>query len=547
MKNKLTVNNSFVTALSSFFTSFKWLKILVILILSLSITFRFINLENKIYTVDEVRGILRISGYTSQDFSDRFYNAEIVSNQEIQRYQQPNSERDVADTLKALIGNPEHPPLYYIISRFWIDWLNNPVGARILSVLISIFIFPALYWLCIELFEIPLSGWIAIALVSVSPFHLMLAQEARQYSLWAVFTLISSASLLHGLRTLSTTSWFTYTVAIALGLYSHLFFVFVVLTHGLYVLLTEKIQSKPTINYLIASFCGCFTFIPWVWVILSSSSRVETTTRWVASFKVGLIERFRYWQVNLGNVFVDFHEPKSNLLIAFAILALVVYAIYFLCRHTSRKVWLFILLLISVTALAQIIPDLLWGGRRSLLSRYLLPSYLGIHLAVAYLFTRQLFSLQAKASQPRLWRSAFAIILSLGIISCAASAQARDWWKGSSSINLQVAPLVNQAPQSLVISDSNLTFVLPLSYLLKPEVQFQLFDKSKLEALNFQSELNQAVQKFEHVFLYSPSKNLLSQIEQQGKYKTEVVVGKSQWFQDRNYLYRIQLNSGVDS
>jgi len=547
MKTQSIFQQPFYINLSRWLASYTWFKVLMVLVLSLSITFRFTNLEQKIYTVDEVRGILRISGYTSQNFTDKFYNGNIVSTQEIQQYQQPNSETDFSDTLKALVGNPEHPPLYYLSSRFWISWLNNPVGARVFSALISLLVFPALYWLCLELFQQPIFGWIAIALVAVSPFHLMLAQEARQYSLWTVLILLSSASLLQGLRTASRKSWITYAIAIALGLYTHLVFVFVLLTHGLYVLLTEKIRSRGTLSYLIASFGGCFAFLPWAWVILSSSGRVKETTHWVASLKISFLQRFTYWQTNLGIIFLDFHDDKTNYFISFLVLILVSYSVYFLYRHTSKKVWLFIFLLISTTALSQVIPDLLWGGRRSLLSRYLLPSYLGIHLAATYLLTHQLFNLQPGAKQQRLWRIIFTIVLSVGIISCAASAQAKDWWKGSSSINLQVAPLINQASQPLIISDSNLTFILPLSYLLKPEAQFQLFKKSDLEAPSFALELNNATQKFEQVFVYSPSPKLLEQINQHHYYQTKILVGKSQWFQDRNYLYQLRLNPEADS
>ncbi|HEY9748238.1 MAG TPA: glycosyltransferase family 39 protein, partial [Allocoleopsis sp.] len=444
MRNQLASKNLSASNLIEWLASAGWFKALIILVLSLSILFRFVNLEQKVYTTDEVRGVLRIVGYTSQEFNEQVYNGEIVSNQEIQKYQHPN-EKSFSDTLKALVGNPEHPPLYYFVSRFWMEWLNHPVGARVFSALTSLFIFPALYWLCLELFEQPVFGGVAIALIAVSPFYLMLAQEARQYSLWTVLTLVSSASLLRGVRTLSRASWVTYAVAIALGLYTHLFFIFVLLTHGLYVLLTEKIKSKTTVSYLIATFGGCITFMPWAWVILTSSGRVKDTTSWVASLKISLSNRFAYWQANLTSIFLDFHDLKINQIFSLVVLILVVYAIYFLCCHTSRRVWLFVLLLIGVTALAQLIPDLLWGGRRSLLSRYLVPSYLGIHLAVAYLFTQQLFKIRMNNNHQRLWRSIFAIVLSVGVVSCAASAQARDWWKGSSSISLQVAPFIHQA------------------------------------------------------------------------------------------------------
>lgn len=547
MRNQLAIKNLSASTLIEWLTLTRWFKALIVLVLSLSILFRFVDLDQKVYTTDEVRGILRIVGYTGQEFSEQVYNGEIISNQEIQKYQRPHSEKSFSDTLKALVGNPEHPPLYYFFSRFWMEWLNNPVGARVFSAVISLFIFPALYWLCLELFGQPISGGVAIALIAVSPFYLMLAQEARQYSLWTVLTLVSSAALLRGLRTLSRASWVTYAVAIALGLYTHLFFVFVLLTHGLYVLLTEKIKSKTTLSYLIATFSGCITFMPWAWVILTSSSRVKDTTSWVASLKISLSSRFAYWQANLISIFLYFHDLKNNQIVSLVVLVLVVYAIYFLCRHTSQRVWLFVLLLIGVTALAQLIPDLLWGGRRSLLSRYLVPSYLGIHLAVAYLFTQQLFNIQTRNSQQRLWRFIFAIVLSVGIMSCAASAQARDWWKGSSSINLEVAPFVNQASQPLLISDTNLTFILPLSYLLKPDAQFLLFDKSILDTPEFLSKLSNSAQQFQDVFLYSPSSKLLEKIQQERNYKTSVVVGPSQWFEDRNFLYRLQSNSGVDS
>jgi len=523
----------------------KWLnwtasiRFLTVLILSFSLYFRFVDLDQKVYTTDEVRGLLRIVGYTGKEFNQQVYDGEIIKSLEIQKYQRHNPEKNFSDTLKALSGNPEHPPLYYLMSRFWLGWSQEPVGTRALSALVSLFIFPALYWLCLELFDSPLSGWIAIALTAVSPFYLMLAQEARQYSLWTVLILVSSASLLRGLRTLSVASWATYAAAIALGLYTHLFFVFVLLTHGLYVFTTEKLKDRTTFSYLFASFLGCITFIPWAWVIVSNSGRVQSTTSWVASLEISLLDRFSYWQANLSSIFLDFNDLHINQFVSYIILIPVSYSIYFLYRHTSKKVWLFIFLLISVTALAQVIPDLLWGGRRSLLSRYLVPSYLGIHLAIAYLLTQKLFSISKKAHEQQLWRGVFALLISVGIISCAASAQARDWWKGASSINLQVAPLVNQVARPLIISDANLTFILPLSHLLEPEVQLQLFEKKKLDEPISQLKIDESIREFEHIFLYSPSSKLLDQIKQKPGRKLTVLVGNSQWFQDRNFLYQV--------
>ncbi len=67
---------------------------------------------------------------------------------------------------------------------------------RSLPAIISLLAFPCIHWLCLELFEESITGSVAIAVIAVSPFHLAYAQEARQYSLWVLITLLSSEALL---------------------------------------------------------------------------------------------------------------------------------------------------------------------------------------------------------------------------------------------------------------------------------------------------------------------------------------------------------------
>lgn len=514
-----------------------WWRILLLLLLIMTIVFRFANLDQKIYTVDEVRGLLRISGYTSQEFVERVFQGQTVTAAEIQRYQQPNAEKSLGDAVQALAGNPEHPPLYYLLARFGIQGMGNPVGARVLTAIVSLLVFPALYWLCLELFESPLAGWIAIALVAVSPFHLMLAQEARQYSFWTLAIVLSSALLLRCLRQPHRQGWVLYGATVALGIYSHLFFALVMLAHGVYVLTRERFRlGKALIPYLLASLAGLVSFLPWVWVVMTSLTRLGTTTKWVAAFKISPKERLETWLYNLSVGFVDFNlEPDFKNPLPYLVLVLIGAAIYTLCRYAPWRTWLFILLLMGVPALAQVLPDLVKGGRRSLLSRYLVPSYLGIELAVAFLLMVGIASIPRRWWHQRLWQGVLALVLTLGVISCASSAQARDWWKGSSSINLQVAAIANQAPQPLIISDASHTFILPLSYLLDPSVRLQLFSKEKPPSVEKLAKGDRAGS----VFLYFPSPDLLSQITRQG-YKTAVAVGESRWVKGRNWLYRLE-------
>ncbi len=173
----------------------------------LSIVLRFYNLGHKVYWIDETYTSLRISGYREAELVENLYNGQPFPASELQRYQYPTDQRTISDTLNSLAESPQHPPLYFLLGRVWVKlWGHSEATLRALSATISLLIFPSLYWLCQELLGLapnPASHtttWLAIALVAVSPFHLLYAQEARQYSLWMVLILVASAALLRALR-----------------------------------------------------------------------------------------------------------------------------------------------------------------------------------------------------------------------------------------------------------------------------------------------------------------------------------------------------------
>jgi uncharacterized membrane protein len=527
-----------------------WWRAVILLLLVLGIVFRFVNLDQKPYDTDEVRGVMRASGYTSDEFIDLNFTGEITSIAEIQKYQKPNSERKLGDAIKALTGNPEHPPLYYLSIRFWMQALNDTVGARYLSAVLGVLLLPCAYWLCLELFESSLVAWVGAALFAVSPFQMLYAQQARQYSLWVLAILLSSAMLLRSLRTSTVRNWCFYAATLTLGLYTHLFFVWTLITHSLYVVMMAglpvgKRLNQKLIAYGLAVLAAIVTFIPWIGVFVSSTGRAESTTRWVSSFKTTIGNRLEVWFHNLSVVFLDFNQdnPDFRNPIPYLVAILVGYAVYHLCRYTPRRIWVLVLLMIGVTAVTQVVPDLLSpaGGRRSLLSRYLVPTYVGVQIAVAYLLATQVASRSLKPWQRWSWQGIFAIVMTVGVLSCAVSVQSPAWWtKGSSSINPQVAPFVNQANRPLLISDASHTFILSLSHFLKPDVAVQLFTKENLAQSTDKIALTKAaLDQSQPVFLYFPTKDLLQKFTETVSSDLQVRVGESKWFPKRNWLYEV--------
>ena len=186
----------------------------------------------------------------------------------------------------------------------------------------------------------------------------------------------------------------------------------------------------------------------------------------------------------------------------------------------------------GVTGLATILPDLIFGGIRSSVSRYLVPCYLGIQIAVAYTIS----SLGQITSQKRrqLWRLIALVLISGGVISCAISSQAEYWWsKYGSYYNPQVAGIINQHQRPLVISSGYVPRVLSLSYLLNPKAKIQFVA---------QKDLTQIPDGFSDVFLYRPSEKLKSRHWKQGNYKIEMVYQSPPVF---DYLEPISRSSEI--
>jgi uncharacterized membrane protein len=223
----------------------RWLLLLLAVVLALSLFFRFVNLDKKPVWGDEAHTFSVISGYSESEVLDKLSKEGIVSVGDFLKYQYPNSDKNLTDTLRELYTDV-HPPLYFLMARSWVEGIGHSVTVlRSISVVLSILTLPCIYWLCLELFGSPLVGWMATALLAVSPIQIIYAQEARPYSLLALVVLLSGASLLWAIRTQKKVAWFSYVTSSVLGLYSQYFFIFVVFGYVVYVL---SIQGKRVSN-----------------------------------------------------------------------------------------------------------------------------------------------------------------------------------------------------------------------------------------------------------------------------------------------------------
>ncbi|NJL19612.1 MAG: hypothetical protein HC895_00385 [Leptolyngbyaceae cyanobacterium SM1_3_5] len=197
---------------------------------------------------------------------------------------------------------------------------------------------------------------------------------------------------------------------------------------------------------------------------------------------------------------VYFSLPIVLLLTAIALLAVV--------RHTPIATWSFILTLFAATFLPLALPDFLLGGQRSAASRYLVPCYLALQLAIAYLFARW--------SRYNWGRSIAAIVLTIGAIACVQATLADTAWnKVISHNNRPLAAMINQEPLPLLVTSSfavNFGNLFALSHLLDRDVHLQLiFDLTN----GASAPIPTIDPRFDSVFLLNLSDRQRQALEQQ--------------------------------
>lgn len=165
-----------------------------------------------------------------------------------------------------------NPPLYYFLLHYWmIIFGSSEIAMRSLSLIffaISVYVVYAFLKNIIHIKSAFI--WIYVLLYAVNPFLLYYAFEARMYSLVTLLTILSFYLFL-------TKNKKGYIIISVLGLYTHYFFIFVLLTQGAYAYFFEKQTFKILRKQIGQAF---LFFIPWV-VFCLPTLVSKTTDFWI--------------------------------------------------------------------------------------------------------------------------------------------------------------------------------------------------------------------------------------------------------------------------
>jgi uncharacterized membrane protein len=218
------------------------------------------------------------------------------------------------DSARFLLAENNHPPLYFMLAHFWMDWFTSGEAiaflwvARLFSVLWSVASIPIVFWVTRIAFQSTLAGVISAAFMTVSPFGIFLAQEARHYGFAIVLITASLGYFVLATRAVlayKTPSWrvcLPWVLLNALAFANHYFSALSIAAEGLVLAAIALQQARNhgtailTRSYWIAVYAVAIgsglSIVAWLPVLLNFYGSPQTTflissqsiLRWVNPF-----------------------------------------------------------------------------------------------------------------------------------------------------------------------------------------------------------------------------------------------------------------------
>ena len=505
---------------------------------------RLYGLEQKIVWHDEVATRVLAAGATMAAQMQGLYNSQVVAVSQVLQYQQVQQ----ATSVLSLIGDlarhdPQHPPLYYLLAKVWVDlWGDSVYVLRTLSVLFSALSLPAMYWLLRELKASRRAAALALLLMCVSPLFILYGQEAREYALWSLALLSSSAALLRALRlsvgpaSAARRAWLLYGCCLLVAVYTSLSTLSLILVQVLYVACVTRLQwTRALYGFIVSLSTVGLLFLPWALNLLRNFDAFSASMAWSSVIVIPRTAVLRILSLNVTRNVFDFwpdvvQDQWLPITASVACTTAVVCAAVWVLRYARRETRLYLVLLLVLPTSLLLVPDLLFGGIRSSNARYLMPVWLGVIAVLAIALDQALIRVSVASVSERVrsrngvlkvlvWLSVLCIVV-LAMATNIRHARQQAPWTKSLSISLpEVAQIMNQSARPLLVGNQERHHpgnLFALANILKPEAKLQLMPIAQESTWTLPAHQGA-------VYLYSPTDQFRHALEKNNQVKTRLV------------------------
>ena len=195
---------------------------------------KFVHLSLKTYSNEKRNKIYLLSSIVFLGFLLRIYNLGQPSlwfDEACSFYRVNGS---FSYTLSTLRTSP-FPPFYYFILSYWTKLFGySEISLRFPSLLFSILFLIFIFYLCRELFNEKI-GFISAFLLSISPYAINYAQEAKQYSMMWFLSILTFYYFIRYLKSKKISFLFCYILSSVFSIYTlYMGFLFLVVQNVIF-------------------------------------------------------------------------------------------------------------------------------------------------------------------------------------------------------------------------------------------------------------------------------------------------------------------------
>lgn len=446
---------------------------LLVVLICFGITSRFIKINSQVMNLDERVTAARLAGHSWRTDKDFFYDGAIHTVKEIKDYHTISKESKFINTVDSLWReDTQHPPFYYLLS-----WLSGKIGdgsfynARLVSAIASCFTIVAGYLLADLIFNLPYSGLITAAMISLSQNQVAIGIHARQFSLYTGLTLLSIYLFLKIVDKTTKLNLILYTLLTTISLYTLPLSLLTIVGKGFYLLYTK--QKSILIKFVYSWAVSILLFSPWLYKIIENRKQVRVTTEWLNQSIPLSSYASQLLKVLINSI------TLADLTNFSVMLGLFAFSLLIAINNNSK------FKLIAIIGFVNLLPflftDLIKGGIKALQARYIISFQLMLLLAVAYLV---IYLIQRYKF---VGIGLLSLILSLQLFSSIKYIKSNTWYTdGRAKDNISLVNLIKKENTVLVgvkPQYPNKNLVVSLSYLLPDETKFYFYDYLNKETL----------------------------------------------------------------
>ncbi|NIN65090.1 MAG: hypothetical protein GTO63_10385 [Anaerolineae bacterium] len=190
------------------------------------------------------------------------------------------SSMDLSSLLDAALDDRVHPPLYYLVLRFWLSLGQSEFVLRALSAVTGVLAVACMFPMASVVGDRRLGVMSALAL-AICPLHIWYSQEVRMYSLSIFLTLMANYFFLRLLRDRRLTNWLGYGISMLLAMYTHYLTLFVILAQMTYLTLTRQRHRTLLREWLLCMLIVGLLCTPWFIAIFLSGGFYQASISWI--------------------------------------------------------------------------------------------------------------------------------------------------------------------------------------------------------------------------------------------------------------------------